>query len=424
MVMGGDVMMLAEPSARHPPLYPWSLAIVRLFGGPLALQAVVIAQGVLFVATIWIAGHIAARMTKLPRAMPLTMAFSLPSLSALTFSAAALPETLFAFLCGLNLLAILDYAKHGTGGRSVWVGITFALTLLLCPIVVLLWLPHVFFLLYVHVRRRRRLGKRSPGRTRLHHRVLHLGIATITVGILIAPWIMRNQYLFDSPVLTETIGRRVWGVTFGDSWGSELDLPPSLSTDELRRRLDRGSDTVENWREPQRVSRALIRSGLDDVEADRLMRQIAMDAIASNPGAFARQASRRTIAFWNCASTDLPSQGPSAGEFHRQQTWSKNVPPVDWMIEHRWSKSVLLNGLLAAVAGAALLFLMINYPTRPYAVWLALIFAYFAIAIGVLEFPSYRHRIVVESMLAMVGASALAVVLSRRRKPVKLVPPS
>jgi hypothetical protein len=60
--------------------------------------------------------------------------------------------------------------------------------------------------------------------------------------------------------------------------------------------------------------------------------------------------------------------------------------------------------------------LIVNYPTRPYGIWLLLIFSYFAVVTGVLEIPAYRYRMVIEPLVAMTVGAAVAVLLSRVRK--------
>ncbi len=97
------------------------------------------------------------------------------------------------------------------------------------------------------------------------------------------------------------------------------------------------------------------------------------------------------------------------------------VPQLEWVIEHRWSQSVALNTLLTAVLGAATLLLIFNFPTRPYGIWLALIFSYFAIVTGILEIPAYRYRMVVEPLVALTIGAAIAVLFSRKRKAAKVV---
>lgn len=438
LVMGGDILMLSEPIAYRTPVYPWFVAIVRSFSGSFALQAIAIAQGLLSLATIWMAGHLAVRITRLPRAMPWTLAVSLPAVSALTFGAAVLSETLFVFLFMLNLLAVLDYAKYGTQGRAVWIGATFAVALLTRPIVLLLWIPHLFFMLYIHVRKRRRLGKQAPGRIKLHHRAGHALLAAVTIGVLIAPWLMRNHALFGKPFLTEFVGRNIWVVTFQDGSGAGLALPVSEASENLQRRLADGTQAItsapdfdpddhpniraeDGWKYTWNVSNALVASNLDDSETDRLMKQVSIEAIEANREAFAYKAFRRVVNFWRCAATDLLPQGPAAGNFRGQRTWGWVMPPIDLAIKHRWSNSVVLNTLLTAFLGAATLYLIFNFYTRPYAIWFALMFCYFAIVTGVFEIPAYRYRIVLEPLVATTFGAAIAVLFSRRNKPVKVV---
>ena len=81
LVMGGDWLMFAEPIAYRTPGYPWFLAIVRSFAGAYSLPAIVIAQSILMVASIWIGGQIAVRITRLPRAMVWTLVVALPAFS-------------------------------------------------------------------------------------------------------------------------------------------------------------------------------------------------------------------------------------------------------------------------------------------------------------------------------------------------------
>jgi hypothetical protein len=415
LVLSGDLLMLDRPIAFRTPGYPYFLAIVRAINGSGALWSMVLIQGVLTLATIVIAALLAGRITSLPRAVPLTLAAALPAVSALTFSAALLSETLFVFLMLLNMWAVVAYARHGTAGCAAWVGVTLGLTLLTRPIAMLLWIPHLILLLFIHFRRWR-LSHRTPFRDRikLRHRTGHALVAVGVIGLLLAPWLVRNQHLFGSPQLTEFVGRNVWVVTFQAGSGAGLELPDSEAGDEIRQRLDRVG-AAEDWRNTWQVSNALVASGLNDAQADRLMKQVARDAIATHPELFAQKAFRRTVNFWRCAATDLPRQGGEQN-YRGQRTWHYEVPPIDWAIEHRWSQSVWGNTLLTAILGLATMVLIVNYPTRPYGIWLLLIFSYFAVVTGVLEIPAYRYRMVIEPLVALTLGAATAVMLSRVRK--------
>lgn len=421
LVMGGDILMLAEPIAYRTPVYPWFLAAIRAINGPYSLWVISVVQGVLAFASVWIGAHLAARVTKLPRAMPWTLLVSLPTVSAFTYTTAALTETLFVFLLMLNLLAVMDYAKHGTAGHATWLAATFAITLLTRPIVILMWIAHVFFLIYIHIRKRRRLGADAPGRLKLHRRCVHAAVAALTVAVVIAPWLLRNQYLFGKPFLTEFVGRNLWIVTFQDGSGAGLDMPPTASARQLEQRLA-NVDEKGDWRHTWTVSRALVTSGINDAQADALMTRVAIEAIEKNQAAFNKKMFRRIVNFWRCAATDLPEQTAVEGELRGQQRWSFTLPQLEWLIDHRCSQSVAFNTLLTAILGAAVLVLIAHFPTRPYGVWFLLIFSYFAVVTGVLEIPAYRYRMVLEPMVAMTIGSAIAVLSSRRRKAAKLAP--
>lgn len=437
LILGGDLLMLQEPIAYRTPGYPYFVAFSRAVAGPWALHTIVVMQSLLSLGSVLIAGLLAKRWTRLPWALPLTFLAAAPAVSAWTYNAAVLSESLFVFLLMLNLLAVTDYLSKETWGRATWVGATFALTLLTRPIVLLLWVPHLCLLLVAYlqqwlaqrrIRKRHRVEVRSPGggelqlaarkERQLNHRVGRICLAGGVCAALIAPWLARNHHLFGSPRLTEFVGRNIWIVTFQDGSGAGLDLPTGVASDELQKRL-RFVHQTDGWRDTWTVSNALVASGLSDAQADRLMQEVSADAIAVNQEAFAAKAFRRVVNFWRCAATDLPPQGGEQN-YRGQVAWDESVPPIDWAIENRFSQSVLGNTLLTALLGAATLLLMINSPTRPYAIWVFLVFSYFAVVTGVLEIPAYRYRLVVEPLVAATIGGAAAVALSWRRKNVEI----
>jgi hypothetical protein len=420
-VISGDLLMLSEPIAYRTPVYPWLLAAIRLLSSD-ALLTIVILQGVMYLACIVIAGQLAVRITQQPSAMAWTLVAALPAVSAITFAAATLTETAFVFLLMLHLLAVVEYAKRDTIGRLLWLAITFALALLTRPIVILLWIPQIIFLLFIHYRRRLRLGKTSTQRVKLHHRFGHGLIAAGVVAVMIAPWLARNHYLFGKAFVTEFVGRNVWIVTFQDGSGAGLSFPDTEASRKLQWRLSNVGAT-ENWRHTWTVSNGLVASGLSDAQADQLMKRVALDAIAANPEPFAWKAFRRCVNFWRCAATDLPEQGRGGqgrgeGIDRGQRTWQIDVPPIDWALDHRLSQSVLANTILTGLLALATLLLICRRLTRPYGIWIALLLGYFSVVTGLVEIPDYRYRIVVEplGMVVIGAASATLVALLRERK--------
>jgi hypothetical protein len=238
--------------------------------------------------------------------------------------------------------------------------------------------------------------------------------------VLIAPWLMRNDYLFGKPFLTEFVGRNVWIVTFQDRSGAGLDLTTTAATVELKQRLAVAGVDDDRWRHTWTTSKGLVASGLNDPQADDLMKRVAVDVITANRPPFVWKAFRRVVNFWRCAATDLPPQGQPEGQYRLQQVWAHDVPVVDWALEYRLSQSVALNTLLAAALGLAALVLIVNRPTRPYAIWIVMVLGYFSVVTGILEIPNYRYRVFLEPLAATVFGASLAVLLSWRRKPAKL----
>ena len=146
------------------------------------------------------------------------------------------------------------------------------------------------------------------------------------------------------------------------------------------------------------------------------------NAIETNQEAFWENARRRIVNYWRCAATDLPQQGPSAGNLRQQFVWERQLPPVDWALERRFSQNIWLNAALTTLLAISIAILIVRYPTRPYGFWFLLIFGYFAVVTGILEIPAYRYRMVVEPLVASSIGAAIAVLLSRRRKPAEPSP--
>ncbi len=420
LVMQGDFLMLQDPIAYRTPIYPWFLAILRFLCGSHTLQILAVIQGIFSLGSLIIAASIAARITKLPKAFALTLAVSVPIVSSLVFDAAVLSESMFIFLFMLNLLAILDYAKYGTATRASWAGFTFAMTLLTRPIVMLIWIPHLFFLVLIHRRKNGRLRRLSMKPIPYRIRTYHLLLAGLIVTGCSAPWMLRNQLLFGKPFLTEFVGRNIWIVTFRDGSGAGLEMPLSGSADQLRDRLNQ-VDAADRWQDTWEVSNALVRSGLNDAAADQLMKKVALQAAQQNKPTFAYKAFRRVINYWRCPATELPSQGKSGGPFYGQQTWRHSSSIIDFALQNRFSQSVILNTWLLSGLAFCVVLLMVNYPTRAYGIWIFTMLAYFSLVTGIMEIPDYRYRIVVEPLVVLSFGSGLAILLSRHRKTAKVI---
>lgn len=426
IALHGDPLLTSEPIAYRTPVYPWFVALLRAAFGTDGLLAISFAQGFFAFASIVMAGLLATRISRLPLAMPFTLLAALPAVSSSTYCSAILSESLFVFLLMLHLWSVVSFAERGTSVKAIWVGITFVLALLTRPIVLMLWLPHLVLLAGIQLRGLRKPVGKGGRPNRFGSRLAHLGIAAVVAASLCTPWMLRNDYQFGKPFLTQFLGRNLWVVTFQDGSGTGLALPDTAESRQLQRRLER-VDADDQWQSTWNVSNALVASGLDDAAADRLMQTVATDAILAHQSEYLYKAFRRTVNYWRCPATELPNPNSQSNpnspsnSFFGQRTWHQDSPFLEWVIERRGSQSVAANTAILFLLMFSLLVLLINPVTRVYAVWLALILGYFCVVTGTLEIPDYRYRMVVEPLVACVIGASAAVLLSRRRRKTTLV---
>ncbi|TWT53058.1 hypothetical protein Pla22_06860 [Rubripirellula amarantea] len=407
LVLSGDLFFLSEPIAYRTPIYPWMLALIRAMTDTYALKAIVTVQGVLYVASAWIASVIAKRVTGLESAQWITLALLLPAVSAITFYATTLSEPLFVFVMMVNSLAVLDYAKHGTGGRAAWMAATFALLILTRPIAILLWVVHLAFLLVIHHQKTTPVSDFALVRKPLAAKMAQAAIAVGVMTLMIAPWIVRNHVLFDKFFLTKFTGRNIWIVTFQDGSGAGLPMPQTPAANELTRRLER-VDAADEWQLTWQTAHALVASGLSDPACDDLMKTVATDAIKSDPGKFGLKAVRRIINFWRTPITDLPLPAPE-DRYSSVRRWQVQIPIAEAAIDNRAGKHLWVNSVLMLAMITAGVILIARNATRSYGVWIVGILMYFCVVTGIVEIPAYRYRMVVEPYVALLIGSAVAV---------------
>ncbi len=228
---------------------------------------------------------------------------------------------------------------------------------------------------------------------------------------------MRNHTLFGKAMLTEFVGRNVWIVTFQDGSGAGLELPDSAAVAEMRDQLgESGWDRLrdqDRWRDTWKVSHALTDSGMNDPAGDRLMKRVAVDAISESPGTFGKKTLRRWINFWRTRATELPRQAAEieAGHdtlFQGEPTWGVIVAPVDTALRFRYSNWLPGNTFLMLLTAASTMLLLWRRDTRAAGLWFAAVLGYFATITAVLEIPAYRYRMIIEPVVLIVVALAVA----------------
>ena len=411
LVIQGDIFMMGDPIAYRTPGYPWFLAIVRLIGGNYSLWLIALIQSILYVGSIWFAAIIAQQITKLANAKLITTCCLLPAVSAIQYTTACLSETVFTFTLLVHLSSVLGYSQKPGAWKAVLLGMSYAILILIKPIALLLWIAHAALLFYYLIRSKKHIHTRG-----FHfYKKSHVIFALVTLLGLISPWLARNHLIFGKPLLTEFVGRNLWIVTFQDGSGAALPFSNTKPTESLQQRVQVSSVDViprSTWL----VSNQLVSSGLNDAQTDQLMRRVALDAIAKNQMKFAEKTLRRCVNYWRCAHTNPLKQGGKASEFKPQYFWSIPQAGIEWLVSYRFSQSVLGNTALTGLLAVSLLLLLHNHPSRPPALWIAIIFLYFSVITGVFEIPDYRYRLIMEPLAGTTIGSAIATVISKRER--------
>ena len=402
----GDPLFYSDPIAYRTPVYPWFLAILKSMSGARGFVAIAVAQSLLYVASGFLAGCIARRITAVEWALPIGLFLHLLTVSAVTYCSTILTETLFAFVLILHLHAVVVYVQNLSYRTIVWAAISFVLVLLTRPIAIWLWPAHVVLAVWIFARQKGNQHTKDEANSGLQWRQImlqFLSFAVLTLTLL-SPWLIRNQQLFGEPFITEFVGRNIWVVTFQDQAGADLIVPETPAAEQLQRRLQL-MQYQGQWWETWPVANTLVASGLSDPDADQLMQQVCYDAISAQPYAFAIKAIRRIGNFWRTAASELPEPMP-VGNFYGMERWSNPNLIADQLIRFRFGNWVLGNTIIFIILLASLAFLFADNSCRPWAIWSALILVYFDVVTGVLEIPTYRYRLVIEPVMIFVIAVA------------------
>lgn len=407
LVQDGDWLLMQRPIAFRTPAYPWFVGAIRsLFGRP--LLALVIVQSVLWLATVGLAAWIAVELSRRKVAGLIVVAFATLQVSSAVYVTAVLTETLFVFCLLLNLWSVIRLAKHPSWGWAIVSGFVLGLTILTRPIAILLWVVHGLFVIL------------QPESTQtIKWRSSMVAVSLLTTLVCVTPWLVRNHRMFGEVMLTEFVGRNVWIVTFQDGSGAGYPWPDTAAANELSDTVgaDKWNDMIvdQSWRHTWTISNALVEAGMTDPEADRLMKQVAIDAIKQSPGVFAKKAVRRSVNFWRTRATELPRQvaelkdDPDRADHHAGiPVWGRNVPVVDSLIRSRFSNWLGGNTFLFALLLASLAAGIGFGPSRWAMIWLTLVLTYFCSVTSLIEIPAYRYRMILEPIVMIAIASLAA----------------
>lgn len=411
-VARGDVWMAVNPIACRTPGYPWFVGAMQAIFGTRALAACIAIQYLAVWLTTLITGWWTWRLTRGPWLTATALAICVVSSARAGYASMLMTETLFTLLITLTVMAFSSTERNDSLIPIGIAALLWAAAWLIRPAAAALvpaWLVALWLM---------PIGDQASRRSLAIRKLLVTGTILLLV---LGPWMIRNQQLFQRMSLTVFLGRELWVSTFGPGQPAGAALPDTAQSQRLQE-LVLKSGEFDQWNGNWRVSYRLTDAGLNDAEADELMRQVAVQAIVRDPLRAIARAVWRAIDFWrsvysrSLAFFDHDPEQTQTGE--QQSMWSI---PACQKLRDAWLNSALesrllvveLTSLLALVALAAMFLSPDKW--RVGAVMSAAILGV-GLLTAAIEYPSYRYRMVLEPALivaTLTGGPVLLTVIRR-----------
>jgi hypothetical protein len=396
----GDVWLVESRLAFRTPLYPWFLAACQRLGGEDALWIMALLQHAMELATTPLA---AATVYAITRSRPAALAAyggGLLLTARPMFANWVLTETGSTFLT--TYLLFLLMRQLATPCRTSLIGsaITLGMGILLRPAAVA-FLPALIWVAW----------RSATDHGSIAGSVKRTAAALAIAAAVVFPWCARNWLLWNRFTVTVFLGRELWAATFHHWPGAYLDIPETGAGGQLRTLL-RGEpvNVHHNWS----VASALSRKGLNDVEQDDLMRDVALEAMRKDPLRAGVHFVARCLTFWYVKDwelTDLPSQAPWDG----QRGWSTPQRRNDLERWLRWTPERQFPCVWAWTAATwiGVFGLILNRRHRTAGMAVAAILGGLTLLTAALEIPCYRYRCIVEPTMVVAAVSGVAMLLPR-----------
>jgi hypothetical protein len=236
----------------------------------------------------------------------------------------------------------------------------------------------------------------------------HAGCLLVAMGMLIIPWLLRNQAVYGEAFLIKFSGRSSWISVFEEAGLPRANGPATAAIEAAV-----GRDTLEQataWP----LHQALQRAGNDAIESDDLMALAAREAIFEQPLAFARSVAERFGFFWISPWGDSrwhELDWSNASGYRGQRTWE-----VPWVVALHDRLPARPDGfrervygwtLLAALLGAAVM--ARDRALRLPVLAIVLLSLYVSAVTSLMTVPIYRFRMVLEPLFVVLIASGASV---------------
>jgi hypothetical protein len=281
LAAGGGFSLNGHPTAYRPPLYPLMLAPLISMLGDRADWGIALLHVGLGASTVWLT-VMAAIGSGLLGKRALIAGFLVACDPVLVSQGrSVMTETPTAFLVAATLAAITVRGWPG----PVLGGLGFGLAALCRPSVLAGAILVILAALLV-----------KPGS--LANRLVRGGLLTVTIGLVLAPWAIRNLTNFGEPVFTTTHG----GYTLA------LANNPVYYRDVLNGPPGHVWSGREQWLWWDSINRET--AGMSELEADRYLRAKVWGLARERPRDFARASLARLGRFWGLAPAPSVYSGP------------------------------------------------------------------------------------------------------------------
>ncbi|MGO9114436.1 MAG: hypothetical protein ACLP9L_34905 [Thermoguttaceae bacterium] len=421
-ILAGDWLLVHDPpEVTRTPGYLLFVAFFQATCGTRALAAAIITQHLLLFAGSLLACWGCWQLTRTKSTVLLCLAMSFFCISSHAVAVNLLSDPLLSFLLTLCAASVIAWFQSPSVTKAGAIGAALGAAILVKPVAQLAWVPVVAAMLFA-------LGGGLP----LRKRLAHAACVLIVAGLVVAPWLIRNQVYFGSPFLTKFAGRSLWVSCFQGNPEDRVDPPIPFANRSATREVLRMAPDVDphnTWK----IHKSLLQLGYSQIAADELMFCAAKEAILAHPGKYAANFSVRAAWFWitpNGTFRPLTGEYFSSRQSHDAEkspggSQRNEVPDqVQWRsawyfekgwLNYIWFPHPVLYAIATGITLASIVLLCCVPERRALAVFFGLWFSYFTAICVLGARPEYRYRMILEPSMIIVVVTAVEHVLARCR---------
>jgi hypothetical protein len=418
----GDWLLREHAVAHRPPALPAYLAAMQTCFGRYAVVATTVLQILMDFGTGLVTAWICARVTGNRGGAVVGLALSFLCVSRSCFMIFVLADNLLCASLVLYFAAFVAWLKRPSLWTAAAIGLLLAVSALLKPIALPLWIPTLAIMAY-----------KLWQTTALKVFWRHAAVLLIAMCILLAPWYYRNKVLFDHWFFTQFTGRAVWSGCHGRPEQMPVEDSKGPKNQVILAEL-KGMNV--NMSAEWDVYRGLMKKpGRSDYEADKLMEAAQLEAILEHPGQYLAGRPLRFAWFW---LSPKPWLDVPWGWFYRDRElptgWPTKFkdPPESYVPpgQVRWSEPFLLSantaylrvvwhpnsavfGLFALAASIGCVLMVRDPAYRDVGLVIASVLLGISLGTSLTVWPQYRYRLPLEPFMIVAITPAVLSICRR-----------